>query len=431
MEHLLGITGITFAFAINMYLILRYPSIKIAILAAFLIRTGTALFHFYVAPLPYGTADAAGFEQKAWEWASGGLSGVLEQFRGPHSHFISFIIGIVYAITDRSMLLAQSLSIMAGTGSVFLCWRLAKELWGDNAASKAIWLAALFPPLIFFSSITMREPYIVFFMLAGLIEVVRWARHGGIRPIVLGLAAFIGATFFHGAMLIAVLTFIGIVMARESQKILGLMIRLRTKRTSILIVSIFFVIVIVWILADFNLGKLGSPSEMADPSRWLKVSEARFKGDAVYPDIANPSAPKEILLTLPLKILYFLFSPFPWDIRSPAHFVGLIDGLMYMVLALLFVKNFRTIWNDPAARAVLLVLLPLILAFTLGTSNFGTALRHRSKFVVALIVLVSPVIPRLVVYKSTCLSTVKADGELRSSLDRRNTVKTTKTGDIR
>ena len=39
---------------------------------------------------------------------------------------------------------------------------------------------------------------------------------------------------------------------------------------------------------------------------------------------------KDLVWAIPVKVTYLLFSPFPWDIKTPAHLIGLIDGLLYL-----------------------------------------------------------------------------------------------------
>lgn len=93
---------------------------------------------------------------------------------------------------------------------------------------------------------------------------------------------------------------------------------------------------------------------------------------------------------VPARLLYFLFSPFPWDIRLPAHIIGYVDGAIYLALVALILANVGKIWRNPAARMVLLVFLVLLVSLALGTANFGTAIRHRAKLVLLLVVLAAP-----------------------------------------
>ena len=55
----------------------------------------------------------------------------------------------------------------------------------------------------------------------------------------------------------------------------------------------------------------------------------------------------EFIYKSPIRALYFVFSPFPWDI-SKGHFVGLLDSSLYLFLFYLIICNRKIILNDTA-----------------------------------------------------------------------------------
>ena len=58
-----------------------------------------------------------------------------------------------------------------------------------------------------------------------------------------------------------------------------------------------------------------------------------------------------------------------------------------MYLVFLVIRNRKVIWKDPALKLILIILLSYILIFAVGVGNFGTGIRHRSKFVLMLLIL--------------------------------------------
>ena len=122
--------------------------------------------------LPDSTADMETYEHEAWLLGQNGFFHVLKNFEGPSARFISWIISIPYSLFGRSMLMAQSIGLFLGTCSIFLGWKLAYNLWDKNTAKKVAWTIALFPSLILYSVIVMREVYVCFFLLIALIGVV-------------------------------------------------------------------------------------------------------------------------------------------------------------------------------------------------------------------------------------------------------------------
>jgi hypothetical protein len=402
MEHLLGFNGLATVAMITLYLVRRHPGLRMVLLVAFIARAGAALFHFYVAPLPDGTADARSFEARAWEMSQGGLSGALATYTGPNSYFISWIISLFYALTGRSPLMAQSLSILAGVGGVFVSWRLAHDLWGDYAAKKAAWIVALFPNLVQYSALTMREAFVIFFMLLGLLWVVRWVQRGGVGPILIGSASFVAATFFHGAMAVAAIAFLGLVGWRESYRVIGALSRYRLAVIGMITVIIIVLSVGIVVYVGVSLPKLGTlgTQEML-LERVAENLESSGRDTAAYPAWTSPKSPKDNIWAVPVRTAYLLFAPFPWDIRKPSHLIGLFDGLLYFIMVIWVWRNRKAVWADTRARALFLVLLPLIITFAVGSTNFGTGLRHRAKFATVIIVLAAPMIPRFVVSMKT------------------------------
>jgi len=215
MVHFLGVAGLAFAALLTIFCSLRWPFLSRILLVAFVVRMFAAVFNSHIGSLPGSDSDAVTFERYAWEWAQGGFIQALQQFTGPDSYFISWIISLLYAVTDRSLLMAQSVSLMFGMGTVVIGSLIAKEIWGLRAAVKASWLLALFPTLILYSALVMREAYIWFFVLIALYGVALWARNGNLRYALLAVSGFLAATFFHGAMFLGAIFFLIYVTARS------------------------------------------------------------------------------------------------------------------------------------------------------------------------------------------------------------------------
>ena len=56
-----------------------------------------------------------------------------------------------------------------------------------------------------------------------------------------------------------------------------------------------------------------------------------------------------------VKIFYFLYSPFIWDIKSIYQIIGLVDGMLYAILTIYLFRNWRTIWANPITRIFILI----------------------------------------------------------------------------
>jgi hypothetical protein len=125
---------------------------------------------------------------------------------------------------------------------------------------------------------------------------------------------------------------------------------------------------------------LGDFKSMTNIKNLSYKTKLNTHGDASWPKWTIISSTNELFYKIPVRITYFVFGPFPWDVKKFKHAIGLFDAFLYMYLVYLIVCNIRFILKDPALRIVLIILLSYIVVFAVGVGNFGTSIRHRSKF---------------------------------------------------
>jgi hypothetical protein len=404
-SDLIGWAGLLLVLVSVTFFSARHPRLMFVLGIAFLIRAVAALFHFYVMPLPDGTGDANKFDLWAFAYSAGGWQDVLNWYPGARSHFYPWLMSLVYLITGRSFLLLQSISVFFGVLSVYATWLLGSEVWGERAGRRAAWVMALFPTVVMYSALPLREAYLVCLLMFGLVWVARWSRDGKIRQAIWAFLLFGVGIFFHSSIFLIALAFLMVIAGKIFWRGGQSFIRGRLHLTAL--AGMFVVVggITVWALSGVYVDKLGRSTDIFDLERWVSYSQAKYYADghaanAVYPGWTAPETVGDLVWAVPVKITYLLFAPFPWDIKTPAHLIGLIDGLLYLGLIIIITRNIKTIWRNPAARTILLVILPFILAYGIGTSNFGTSIRHRAKFAGALIILASFWFARLVIHRT-------------------------------
>ena len=54
------------------------------------------------------------------------------------------------------------------------------------------------------------------------------------------------------------------------------------------------------------------------------------KCDASYPSWIVPKDTVEIIYLTPVRMFYFLYAPFPWNIKKTIHLIGLIESFFYI-----------------------------------------------------------------------------------------------------
>ena len=73
----------------------------------------------------------------------------------------------------------------------------------------------------------------------------------------------------------------------------------------------------------------------------------------------------------------------------------MFDSFFYLFLIFLLLKNFKYIWNNHTLRILFLIFIFYSIIFSIGVGNFGTGFRHRTKFLVLLMLIVAPYLPKL------------------------------------
>ena len=396
---LVGSLSLIFVALITFYFSRYYKSLATILYVALCVRLVTIFFGNFLVILPDSWGDATFFELRAWEFSQDGFFGVLSYFPSDKSSlYISWILAFFYSLTDRSVIMGQSLSLLFGMGSVLLGSRLAHKIWSEKISIKVGWILALYPTLVLYSCLILREAYVWFFLLVALYGIVCWSKGGGFKTIIITFIGFSGATFFHGGMFVGGFIFLIILTITSFIIILKRFTYLKISINSLVVLGFSIITIIFLVLNSDSIPKIGSLKNMFNVDRLLIEISNRNVNTAAFPSWTVPKTEFEFIYMSPIRIIYFMFSPFPWDINKTAHLFGLFDGMFHIMLFILFIKNFKSIWSDRTLRIILIILASYLIVYGLATGNFGTGLRHRTKFIIVSILMVAPWIPKLVFF---------------------------------
>lgn len=398
MADLLGFTSILIVALFTLIISFYNPSIQKILFVALVIRIFFLLLGHYLISLPDSTADAETYERMAWMISQGGFFSVLYDFEISNNQFISWLIAIPYSLFGRSLLMAKSISLFFGICNVYLGWKVAKRIWDSNTAKKAAWIIALFPSLILYSVLVMREVYVCFFLLIALYGVFSWFQNYNLKYFLISILGFIGATFFHGAMILGAFVFSGIAGIISFRYILKSLSNLKINPKYLIFFLIFVIPSWLFFANKIELPKLTNFSSIHTDTLLRRIDVSN-RGEASYPEWTKSNSLVELIYKMPVRITYFLFAPFPWDITKSQHLIGMFDAFLYMYLIFLVILNRKVIWKNPSLKIFLLILLFYLIIFSFGVGNFGTSVRHRSKFVIILILLAAPLIKKFILFR--------------------------------
>ena len=398
----LGLASLLFVTLIFLIIAENKPPVAKILYVALILRILFIFLNQNIITIPDGFGDAGRFELKAYDISRSGFLSTLTNFPGFSSFFISWVIAVLYSLFGQSELMGQSLSLFFGMGSVYLGWLLTKKVWNQRAADKAGWFLALFPTLILYSCLILREAYVVFFLLIALNGIVDWTKTKKFKSLIFVIIGFIGATLYHGGMIFGLIIFFITIFLKSIKIVYRSLINLKISLKSLIIPICAIIIATSTLAGQIVIPKIGNVGSLTDFDRksWVILDQIKNvnKGTAKYPSWAVPDSQSEILFKTPIRMVYFVFSPFLWDIKNFIHLIGLLDSFLYMFLSYLIFLNRKIILADPALKIILIILFTYILIYAIGSGNFGTSIRHRSKFAVIFILLAAPLLPKFIFY---------------------------------
>jgi len=387
-----GIAGLSFFLFILLCFTFNqpYPELRRVLVVAFALRAGLALIHSFGVALPDSQFDASGFEQTGWQLAQGWKAGMpFELVTG--SRLYPTVIGLVYYVLDRSPLLIQGINVLFGTFVVYNVGAITRLLFNSKVAVIASWMACLFPALLLYSAITMREVAVVFPFSLFVLFFVRWLKGDRIIHLLGSITFLYISSLFHiGVSFLMILPGLFLIY-----KIYEAILKGRAGSLIIKIIAgcLLLIMLAVPVMTGAGMEKIRDLSSMTDIDYLAFRHEKQSIDRAAYLQDLTMSSPGNLVYAVPLKILYFLFAPFPWQIEALIDITGTIDGLFYFVLIILAFRGLSRIRQEHGKLVfwgIAATLAAGIVVFAMGTANYGTALRHRAKFAFIIITLAGP-----------------------------------------
>lgn len=337
--------------------------------------------------LPFGGADGIKFEHIAWEWSQGTLPEILSGIDISASYVISSITAVFYHFMGRDIAIPIFINGILGVLIFYFSLVLAEVVWGKGNVNKLFALiVAIHPMLNVHSAVLLRENYIAIFVVLASIHLARYAHRPSLYSAFFFFLFVLLSSFFHGGMILYAAGLPLFVLFGSSN------IRGATK----ILVGIAFMAVFAVIITYMDFGKLSDVQQGELSVEYLAEIEAnRQEANTAYLVGMAPSGLHDIVWQAPIRSLFLLAKPFPWDVRGLGHALVMLDAMLWWLIIFLVWKHRAAIKANPAAFAILLSCLLTIVAFAYGTSNFGTGVRHRTKFLVMALVIISPFLPRV------------------------------------
>ncbi len=380
-----GVSLISLA-AIILFISYKFREIRLPLLIGFLIRGLLALFIAYLSFQKKNFLEDDGFQQLAELWSISGFPGVLEYFR-TGAFMYAWFMAVLYTLTDStSSLMIQAINVWLGTLLILNVYLITKIVWSERPAIWAAWVCALFPSLSLYSAWRVREALLTYLFTLSIYHFLVWLKRSKAQSFIIGFSVMILASVLHTAFFAGIVLYAGFPVFYSVKAFLKKKGGRIISNTVIALIAIGGLGLVIWSGVAF--GKVQDLIQSGDLAIIAHKQESRaLAGRAGYLSNLVIRSPTDFFWQVPLRLIYLILTPFPWMINNTKDIIGLIDVGIYTLFLLLILKNSHRLKRSNVAWSVLIFCLGIACIFALGTSNYGTAMRHRSKVAPLLIVL--------------------------------------------
>jgi hypothetical protein len=343
------------------------------VLAAALVRMAAAIVCHLIPAVDQAFApDAPGYDMggrlvaQFWSGEARGITWLQKRTGVPYY----YLVGAQYYLFGYAPLLPKFVNAVLGGALVLYAYRIGRVLGGDETGWRAGTLVMLFPSLILWSVLNIRDALAVLLVAMAIWHTlclkqrfhVASAVHLAIALLMVGLVRD-----YMLPMLGAGVLFGFLVSERRAWP------------------SSIAAVVVVGAAVFYMYTQAVQETRFVEDASLEGIDRLR-RGGAMgaksgYLQEYRIDSPLAALMFLPLGLGYFLLSPFPWQIGGIRHLLPLPEMLYWYSLLPMVWLGIRHLLRTrfSLAMAVLLGAAIPTIGYAYGSSNVGTAYRHRAQ----------------------------------------------------
>ena len=329
----------------------------------------------------YGAAlDAATFQERAKELALNKHPIWFAEFDALEvgmNVYTRFLAGF-YRIFGDSLLLGQTLSVIAYTLSCLIIV-YATSLLRFKSRRAIIIIYGLSASAVIFCSVTMREAWqVLFFLLTLYLSLQLRVAPSLFKAVCISLSG-LALGLLHNGLFVYSLALVGWSLywgASGRWKDTGY--KKALIRTGILVTA--SIVFGGWLYVGGEIGGISGAIRSGEVMNYTETYRERGEQDAAanYQVRVDGSSPITLALSGSLAFVYYQFAPFPWQVRRVIDVYAALEALLRFLLILYMLKLWWRARGEQRQRYTYLMLSYISLEFlwSLGTANWGTAIRH-------------------------------------------------------
>jgi len=326
------------------------------------------------------TTLGAGADASAFHKIGVGLAQSGEFSFSIGAKFYTSILGIVYWLFGSSHFLGDQLSVLAFALSCIVLLKILRQLDLLDYQLPVLLLFGALPTMVLLGSITMRESYQVLFFMLAVYFGMKMLLKGGINRnfIALILSAFVMGLFHKG--LIVYMSFLIVLFMVFSLDPAIYLWRIKKLRLLLLLtLPILFMGLLLMVKLQIpGVVALSALANMNVGEYILDYRETAAVARATYAVVFDLSSSFAFILSTLVLYLYYLFAPFPWQVGGVLDAYAATESIMRMILLYYAIKHWRNAYGSQRRLLGLMLILFFSMTFlwAMGTTNYGTAMRH-------------------------------------------------------
>lgn len=368
------ILGSVYIFFIFIFLIIyiwrrcKNTKLRLAFYIALVIQIGFLFYDNYIGVSPFQEIDARNFEMYGWE-------SYKQKITLWNNGYPKYIITPIYKLLKiRIAVIFGGINIILHMLINLEVYKFLKKIDLNKKNIIILTSVSLFFPLsLILHSGILREAIVIYSLILSLRYFFEYVENNKIMSFIKIFIVLSIGSLFHSAIIFGGVGYIYYFFQYSKQ----------SKWKKIMIIILFLILLLL--NNELFFSKIGYDSKTI-LSR-IKEQADRDSGSD-YTKNMQINNIIDFFKYIPQKVLYFLYSPFPWQLNKVTYiFSFMFNTLFYYYYSLVIIKNLKTIKKLPnkekiIIRTLLISLGIIVLVFAMGTHNIGTAMRHRSKFLV-------------------------------------------------
>lgn len=331
--------------------------VKLLIVLIVVLKVGLSYYDRNIKALPFSGADTEMFLMYAEE-----MSKYSEEYlyfkKGAYSY--SSTLAVFYKIFNSPLFPLIYQVLLSGIMidyfyKILLILEIKKK-------KKAMLFFSFFPAPFIFSVIPLRELPILFLLTISIYYFFKGIKYESNSSFISAIFFIILGAIFHDGTITALGGYFSFLLFKNKK------LKLYHKVILILILVLLSILFFKFFAAKLNNVSLEGVLQKIKNSDGYSAKNAtsHYGTDSFL-----------------LNFIYFLYTPFIWQIKSIGTTIAVIDAVTYLYLSLNLIKDTMKTKNS-YLYFLSFTLLSMWVTFSIGTGNYGTAIRHRNKFFIIL-----------------------------------------------